>query len=629
MGGLVPRGLPLPLQITTYDPSWSYFDEETTSVGVLAEPLVQSVASIQSLLGDIEDLARLDTGGAYVSLEVSRGGCVATSAEAARMSGANCSSICMDPTTLFLPFNLGACVGVGTAAMLIQNGSLSLDGEDKTTARAADSLGVVDFSVWNGRKVIQDLVTCAVASCTTNNVAACPEETLALEGVVVDASNLQTIYDGLSVYCDNIDVQVDSDIAGPGVMVSYLLQVCTALFLWVVVKLLTSWTRVLIWPFCMCKHGASLPGFSLANIQCCRRAAWLQAAAIQDRLARSKLHAVTISTLVEFQEVQAWFVGAIQVATLATFQVTGGSALGSANTNSFGEAILSSRLVRTLAFDGIYPILLAQFILQQHEMRWWYSFILVLCNFALAMAVKARVAYRVADFDVLWAAFKDATSVDACGGNPNPMVYCNTFSAPWDPITMGTFWVYSVMALLVLDFFVHHLRDSPWIRGTSYTLERANGPSRWWAHMSFWRPVLRGLRFFHEYILVLLAGFYFVSMLVMTSAMRDSLGNWSYGQLVAVTVWVPTLTKFLYYNIFGIEEGIGRRLTDHYKVVHNLHDDRKEGDDTHNEIVDLDDVQKVSVRSSIGPTVSPASTIQLAEPIRLEKRPTLWWWRRS
>ncbi|KXH45753.1 hypothetical protein CSAL01_04907 [Colletotrichum salicis] len=45
--------------------------------------------------------------------------------------------------------------------------------------------------------------------------------------------------------------------------------------------------------------------------------------------------------------------------------------------------------------------------------------------------------------------------------------------------------------------------------------------------------------------------------------------QWTFGQVVAVLVWAPVLSKYIYYSIFGIELGVGKRIDDQYKVVLN------------------------------------------------------------
>lgn len=134
---------------------------------------------------------------------------------------------------------------------------------------------------------------------------------------------------GLDGFCSKVGLQVNSDIAGPGVTVFYLLQISAALFFWMILKVLASWPRVVSWPFYLLlyvteknRRRPKAPGFNPhlsppppydkePPLPGRRRSAWVQANDVQNRLIKLRLHAATVSTLVEFQEVQAFFVGAI------------------------------------------------------------------------------------------------------------------------------------------------------------------------------------------------------------------------------------------------------------------------------------------------------------------------------
>ncbi|KAL3305536.1 hypothetical protein RB213_008305 [Colletotrichum asianum] len=43
--------------------------------------------------------------------------------------------------------------------------------------------------------------------------------------------------------------------------------------------------------------------------------------------------------------------------------------------------------------------------------------------------------------------------------------------------------------------------------------------------------------------------------------------KWTFGQIIAVLPWAPVLSKYLYCSLFGIVNGVGSRIDDHYEVV--------------------------------------------------------------
>ncbi|KUI63626.1 hypothetical protein VM1G_10228 [Cytospora mali] len=421
---------------------------------------------------------------------------------------------------------------------------------------------------------------------------------LSLDGLTVTADNLQTIYDGLDSFCTNVGTTVNSDIAGPGVMLSYLVQICAALLFWIIAKMLASWTRVITWPFLLCRlpppssFDSLLSPDSHSQLPGRRKPAWLRATTIQNRLSRLRLHAATLTMLVEFQETQTFFVGAIQIATLATFKPTASSQSDSANTATFGEAISDSQLVQTLCINGTLPILLVQCLLQRYGMRWWYTFALVIANIILALVVNARSSYLIADFDALWSIFVASNPVDACGGLANPQVYCDTFELIYASISYGIYALYYTVPVLIIDFLAPTIMRLPSVNTALNTWRRTNRVFRY-MEVKIWLPFIKTFWFFLEFALLLSVCLYSARMFNIFLYMTEdgSLGTWGFGQLVAVMVWVPPLLKFVYLNVFGIEEGLGRRLAHDYRVVH---DELPvgQGADAASGIVELDELQQ-------------------------------------
>lgn len=549
----------VPLVLSTYQGSGEY-GERITEIATLAEPLSSIVEEVDFPYeaGDYDEW----------SFEIHPGSCVTTSAESLNDHVGNCYSVCFDPTTLFLPFNLQACLILGSAAMLIKNGTLSFNESNIENVKADNWLNIGHISTWDGAKIMQDVVECAVASCTQSNISTCSDKALGLDSIEVTADNLQAIYDGLGALCDNVGLRVNSDIAGPGVMTSYLLQICAAILFWLIIKVLTSWVRIMAWPFLACAAREPPPGFdpNLAypppyeKEQGRTKSALIRATSIQHRLSRTRLHAATVSTLIEFQEVQAFFIGAVQIATLATFKPSGSSQSDANFANSFGEAILDSQLVQALAINGVLPILLIQCILQQYGMRWWYTFTLLWVTIILALAVLIRKNLLVSSFDVLWQALSNSNPVDACGHMANPMVYCNTygyFDGNYAEGGLGmVIIIYCSILLLTLDFFAPIAKNWRLARIISTRLTMGTLASPYsQVYSKMWnagRYIVHVVKFLLEYGLAGTVVYYLMNLTATAFTMTNGTntwGTWSFGQLIAVLVWVPTLFKFIYYNM--------------------------------------------------------------------------------
>lgn len=375
-------------------------------------------------------------------------------------------------------------------------------------------------------------------------------------------------------------------------MLSYLLQTSIALFLFLILKTLNSWSRIASWPLIALIGRIFVPR---------RPSAWARATILQNRLAQTRLNAATITSLVEFQEVQVFFVIAIQIATLATSQIEGRSSSGS---DSFAEVLLNAQMVQSLAVNSILPVVLTQCILQREGMLWWYSLGLTSITVLLAQVIRAPSMSRVSDFETLWQNFKEASPVEACGGLPNPMTYCNTDNysgryGNWEGTGVALVFVYIAVVTLLADMLVTVPRVRQLITlNLSRVSQAVDGHDLrrflflvlenylWPCFREFWWiGVQAGLLAF--------VISYFVEVLIIAfSVDLMDFGNFNYGQLISVMVWAPTLGKFVYFSIceclisaashtqsigmfltrltrakVGIEEGFGRRLAKNYRVV--------------------------------------------------------------
>lgn len=332
-------------------------------------------------------------------------------------------------------------------------------------------------------------------------------------------------------------------------MLSYLLQTSIALFLFLILKTLNSWSRIASWPLIALIGQIFVPG---------RPSAWVRATILQNRLAQTRLNAATITSLVEFQEVQVFFVIAIQIATLATSQIEGRSSSGS---NSFAEVLLNAQMVQSLAVNSILPIVLTQCVLQREGMLWWYSFGLTSTTVLLAEIVRAPSMSRVSDFETLWQNFKEASPVEACGGLPNPMTYCNTDNyngryGEWEGTGVALVFVYIAIATLLIDMLATIPRVQQQISLHIYRVSLAaeNHELRGFLCLllkNYLWPFFREFWWFGiQTGLLAFVVSYFAEVLVMAfSVDLMDFGNFNYGQLISVMVWAPTLGKFVYFSI--------------------------------------------------------------------------------
>lgn len=211
------------------------------------------------------------------------------------------------------------------------------------------------------------------------------------------------------------------------------------------------------------------------------------------------------------------------MATLATFRPKGLSQPSDANlARSFGEAILDSQIVQSLAINGMLPILLVQCLLQRYGMRWWYTFTLLWVTFVLALMVQVREDSLISSFDTLWETFAQDSQVSSCGNNANPMVYCDTQSMYWERSTIAVTAMYVAMALLTVDFLAPKLKGWQPIKLALSFLAVAEEQSRVyaWIHAKLWPPLLRFAWFALEDTLMAMLVIYFVTHLGIAALMN-------------------------------------------------------------------------------------------------------------
>ena len=350
-----------------------------------------------------------------------------------------------------------------------------------------------------------------------------------------------------------------------------------------------------------------------------RQTPWQRAREHQASLSRSRPAAALTSALVEFQEVQGFFVASIQFATLLVFAADDQSAMLS-STSSFGEAVLNVEVVQMLSVNGVLPVLFIQIGLMRLGVRWWYMMSIVVGVFVLSMVIATR--NLMPDYDTLWAYFKESGAIEMCGGNPSPMTYCLNSVGVLNPalasMNSGLLLGCVTIAVLVLDQLWHSVNHNGRLDDAldEWELSSARGL---FLRRRVWPVFIALLWFSLEFGLLIYVGIYLKATITILDLVGTSASNWTYGQLIAVMVWAPVIGKYVYFNAFGITEGVGKRLASRYKVVEVDPDDdhaRKPGSSgfvKQEDGIELFDRQKDPIRPfSREPTLvakmSPAAT---------------------
>lgn len=282
------------------------------------------------------------------------------------------------------------------------------------------------------------------------------------------------------------------------------------------------------------------------------------------------------SGLVEFQEVQGFFVLSIQFATLIIFASSDHAAMLS-STNSLAEAVINVECVQMLSINGMLPVLFTQIGLKRLGVRWWYMTTIVLSVFLLAVYISQLSL--MPDYETLWAYFQEESPIAACGGNPSPMTYClDSLKGLNDSLTRmnsGLFVGCMAVPALLLDQIWCALNRKGMLDETLDSWELTNSNVLFLRRRAW--PVFQALLWFVlEFALLIYVGIYLKTVVDVLKLVGTSASDWTFGQLIAIMVWAPVIGKYLYNNAFGITEGVGKRLSKRYKVVEV---DSDEGDD--------------------------------------------------
>jgi hypothetical protein len=215
--------------------------------------------------------------------------------------------------------------------------------------------------------------------------------------------------------------------------------------------------------------------------------------------------------------------------------------------------LLNSGLAALLATSSMACVLLVQCCLQRARMHWWYTFILMTYTFTFAVVIFARRSHLMPPAEGLWENFKAHTLLDKCGNNPSPMTYCKP---PRDTRFLDNaaagYAVCGLGAVAWVGLLIDQLASSipnrfPAAAKRLHSLKPVDairGRNRPWTSLSaaYWIAV--------EVLLLLMAGYHLSQLIlvVMDVNIGDASG-WSFGQLIAISVWAPTIAKFIYSNI--------------------------------------------------------------------------------
>lgn len=321
---------------------------------------------------------------------------------------------------------------------------------------------------------------------------------------------------------------------------AYLIQFSLSMFFVLSLNFTTSWTKYLVW--------------ACTRLFQAKRAAET-AKKWQDRLSNNRFAGAVASTIVDLQEAQSQYLAILSIVGVVAYAEIGSPGFGKAHT--LRAWYTNNILLDDMVSISIYPIISVQIALHKTQNRWWYTLLWVVFTWAMTFVI---LDSGYADKEEAEKSFKQDAGLKSCGQNAGPKIYCLNYGESEEGFAYNgltqeeesilsskfTYWaIHGIIPVLLWDWFMKGLvpvffpteeltRHRLYLFSTAITSQ----------------PVLTLLELFT----MALGTYNLASFVMFRNALGDIygegesdsvFGGWSYGQFVALFVWLPILGKFL------------------------------------------------------------------------------------
>ncbi|KAJ4262485.1 hypothetical protein NW757_000743 [Fusarium falciforme] len=404
---------------------------------------------------------------------------------------------------------------------------------DETERNASSIMGAGTLAEFDGKPVLKSLITCAQDACENDGLSKpCSHS---IDALSYGESNAQEIFDAMDDFCPELAAEINPDIFGPGVLISYVLQVSFAAALYLLLKGFTLWVRITQGPN---KRKSEPKPYRLK-----RSLTRIESMIWRDSGGLSRTSIAIATTLVEFQEAQCWFVFAVQIASILAIVVN------SQEGTFWGEIVVNAAIAYHVSQNGVLPMFLIQVCLHHEGIRNWHTFLGFFMEYLLAIVATTQKIY----FKDAFALFKGQKEIKGCGLNPSPRTYCaatrgidgQAFSFfPHPLLYKMVFLILDSVAIiaLVVDQFAWTLRKHHLTKHVQFGSFRLGRWPRWGKQRRglfikrwFWRIL--------EVAYLVVNILYMISLTKVINSESFAANRWSYGQIIAVTVWGPVIVK--------------------------------------------------------------------------------------
>jgi hypothetical protein len=311
------------------------------------------------------------------------------------------------------------------------------------------------------------------------------------------------------------------------------------------------------------------------------------------------------SVMVEFQEAQCWFMIACQACTMFAMKFK----------HVFSSLTLMQlwsdhALTGLIGAAGILPITIGQWSLQRMHMS--SAWILFLSTVTMIMSqVTLFWSYSKAALPSKLVGFSGDNWPTSCGGHPPPLIWCADLSWIYNAIHPIDTFLYVIDPVCILiyiicfaEWTIKELR--PIWPAFNNLFEKGRGLGRlsrlvhrMFAHQHY--------RHIPKVIITVFEAYMFISVLiyvwyyyVVSSIGTIEWSMWSFGQILALTLWAPVISKYIYWtmckwsfylnlsvdtdiSLVGTESYSEVRVAAPYKIVKVGEDPDEDGDNDDND----------------------------------------------
>ncbi|KAF5705172.1 hypothetical protein FMUND_12195 [Fusarium mundagurra] len=465
----------------------------------------------------------------------------------------NCTRTCSNATSMFYSeSNVWNCIALATVSIQVLQGNKSFDEENVVSMDQRFNLGGSDF-----RAIDQLGIFAQFEPYRSQPINA---------GNILDFANIIN-----GPYCRNTSLGIDPDIAGPGIIVSYMMLLALVFLLslfFCLHRLFPTKARKRTTESLFCLSGLcpikakKEAAESSDSWQCPCSKPRSEAESLiansqetvksdSSQCSCSKPQSKVESLIVNLQEAQGSFVFTVSLIYLIAFDR---NTIGLSNIGTLLSFSINRDIGYGLMIIGTFSVAALHYFAWKSGMHWLKSLAFVLSN--MSMLARAHHIYNKdswANPETFLDSLRENAALEKCGNNPGPMSFCLGARLQGLTETQQTFTLTRRMVYAVYFLCILLLVEDGIMRFLS-NRRRDTLMHRW------------GLVVYHTLVLARFAPLAIgISDLKATLKWIDGDKQpWSFGQFVAVSVWGPLGLKLIgaFLSMFGAWEHVKNACID-------------------------------------------------------------------